>query len=94
MRLYRQTSSFTVGSGDDAKASADAVRRRVSQGVPGRPAAVSGVNVGRMWPLADRGPVDEPRRPYYRSDGVAPPGPGHVRRVAQGRRPTPYAGRP
>jgi len=27
-----------------------------------------------MGPLADRGPVDEPRSPYYRADGTPPPG--------------------
>jgi len=70
MRLYRQISSFSVGNGEDAKASAAAIRRWASHGAPGSPVVFSGVKVGRIGPLADRGPIDEPRARYYRA--IAP----------------------
>ena len=56
IRLYRHTSSFSVGRGDEAKVAAAAARRRWSQGSPGRAAADSGVNVDRAGTSRDARP--------------------------------------
>ena len=62
MRLYRHTSSFSVGRGDEEKVATAAARRRCSQGGPGRAAADSGVKV-------DRAGTSRGTRPGLRASG-------------------------
>jgi len=64
IRLYRHTSSFSLGKGEEENASAAAERRLCSQGSPGRAAADSGVNVDRTGASRARRPAYEPRQPY------------------------------
>ena len=70
MRLYRHTSSFSVGNGAEEKASAAAVRRFCSQGGPARAAAVSGVKLDNV----DRTGTSRASRPASRASSSILPG--------------------
>ena len=65
IRLYRHTSSFSLGRTDEENASAAATRRRCNHGSPGRVAAVSLVKVDRMGASRARRPGLRASPPYY-----------------------------